>query len=343
MDEAKNVMIRLPSPTLSFPSRSRLSLQRRLFVGCALVASIALATAVSARGQQAPAAQFQGEVDVHWVLVPVVVRSPKGYVKDLKRSDFSLAVDGRPVAIASFDEGEEAPVSLVFMQDLSGSMGIGNELALSRNALNCLLDAHRPGDRWAVASFANGQVFIDVPFTSNLNAVREAIGGFQAYGKTALYDAVSWLPEIALSSESNKRAAILITDGVDNASAIDAATARDRVRAAQLPVYVLGFSTGTPYAVDAKGHKVYRYADLLNLLASLTGGSYYPVTDEDQIDKACHSILEELRFQYVLGFKAGGDEPARYRHITVDIDRKHRDWRISSRKGYQGPPPLTGP
>lgn len=325
------------------PPTTCLGLRNRSVAVGAFVVLLALGTAIGAVSQQTPAAQFQEEVEVHWVLVPVVVRSPQGYVKGLQRSDFSLTVDGRPVALASFDKGEDAPVSLVLMQDLSGSMGIGSELALSRRALDCLLDAHRPGDRWAVASFANGQVFIDVPFTSNLGAVREAIRGFQAYGKTALYDAVSWLPKIALSSESNKRAAILITDGVDNASAIDPVAARERVREAQLPVYVLGFSTGTPYALDPQGHKVYRYADLLNLLATLTGGKYYPVTDKHQIDAACHAVLEELRFQYVLGFKAGGREPSRYRHIGVGLDRKHRNWSISFRRGYQGPPPLGSP
>ncbi|HKI87058.1 MAG TPA: VWA domain-containing protein [Thermoanaerobaculia bacterium] len=308
---------------------------------CLLV--LLLLAPMSARSQEAPAAQFQEQVEVHWVLVPVVVRSPRGYITDLKRSDFSLTVDGRTVSLASFDRGNDAPVSLVLMQDLSGSMGIGNELELSRRALDCLLAAHRPGDRWAVASFANGQVFVDVPFTSNLGAVREAIEGFRAYGKTALYDAVSWLPKIALSSESNKRAAILITDGVDNASTIDPGTARGQVEAARLPVYVLGFSTGTPYALDPEGHKIYRYADLLNLLASLTGGSYYPVSDQDQVDAACRSIVQSLRFQYVLGFKAGGRGVDRYHHIEVNVDRDRRHWKLSFRRGYQGPPPLASP
>lgn len=317
--------------------------RRRSWLTVTLVAVVALGMAIGAGAQQPPAARFQAEVEVHWVLVPVVVRTPKGYVKNLKRSDFSLTVDGRPVPMASFDKGEDAPVSLILMQDLSGSMGIGNELALSRRALDCLLDGRQPGDRWAVASFANGQVFIDVPFTSDLGAVRDAISGFQAYGKTALYDAISWLPRIALKSESNKRAAVLITDGVDNASEVDPVTAREQVRAAQLPVYVLGFSTGTPYALDAKGNKVYRYADLLNLLASLTGGSYFPVGDRNQVQAACHSILQELRFQYVLGFKAGGDQPPGYHRIGVTLAHHRRNWRLSSRHGYLGPPPLSTP
>src|ERR1700744_3118181 len=64
--------------------------------------------------QQTPA--FQDEVSVGLVLVPVVIRAGAGYAKNLEKKDFQLTVEGRPVAIESFERRSDAPASLVFLQ-----------------------------------------------------------------------------------------------------------------------------------------------------------------------------------------------------------------------------------
>ena len=73
--------------------------------------------------------QFAEEVSVAWILVPVIVRGPGGeYVNGLDRGDFALQVDGRSTAFPDFEPRGEAPWSLVFLQDLSGSMGVGGNM-----------------------------------------------------------------------------------------------------------------------------------------------------------------------------------------------------------------------
>lgn len=293
--------------------------------------------AAEATSQDLPAT-FDDEVSVAWILVPVVVRSKKGFVLDLERKDFHLRVDGRPVAFQDFEKRGEAPWSLVFLQDLSGSMGVGGRLEASREAVRYFFDRSRPGDEFALASFASHTTTVDVPFTENLEPLREAVGAWEAYGKTALHDAVSRLPEISGDSRNVKRAAILVTDGVDNASAISANEARDIVRRAELPVYVLGLESGDPYALDPKGGKLYRYADVLNLLASLTGGRYFPISGPDDLKEACATIADEMRYQYVLGFDTAATGGAAYRHISVSVDSR-KELKIQARRGYRGTPP----
>ena len=61
----------------------------------------------------------------------------------------------------------------------------------------------------------------------------EAVATWEAYGTTALHDAIARLPEIAGAARFPRRAALLITDGVDNASSISAAEARELVRRAE--------------------------------------------------------------------------------------------------------------
>jgi Ca-activated chloride channel family protein len=310
---------------------------RAMLAGALLVAGLSGAAPAAAQD-----GRFTDSVAVGWVYVPVVVRNDEGYIKDLRQRDFQLFVDNRPTAVESFETGAQAPVSIVFLQDLSGSMGAGYKLESSREAADYFLDAARPGDEFALASFGAGSVQVDVPFTQDAGAAREAIAAWEAWGTTALQDAVAWLPEIALERTSLKRAAILITDGLDNASTIAADKARDLVRKAQLPVYVLGLESGSPYDLDDAGKKIYRNADMLNLLASLSGGHYFPISGPDDLKEACASVLEDLRHQYVLGFSTGGGGSARFHPLRVAVDGRNRKV-VSFRRGYTGPAPSVTP
>lgn len=303
-----------------------------------LLAAILAVLPLWARAQepQEPAAGFTEEVSVGYVLVPVVVRSGARYVKNLEEDDFRLLVDGRRVSIESFERRAEAPASLMVLQDLSGSMENGGNIELSRDAVRFFLDKALPGDELAVATFASGSMQVEVPFTSDLSVVRESIQGWKAWGTTALHDAVAAMPSISSEGRNPKRFAILITDGVDNASRIPPERAREIVRQAQLPVYVLGMDSGNPFELSTEGKKIYRYADVLNLLATTSGGRYYPISGREDLDRALASILDDLRHQYVLGF-ATGEGPARQRDLRVEVQAGDRT--VLFRRGYKGPPP----
>src|SRR5947209_20579158 len=89
------------------------------------------------QGLPEPGTKFSGEeVAVGYVLVPVIVRSNSGgYANRLDKKDFRLLVDGRPAPVDSFEQRAEAPASIVFLQDLSGSMEAGGKLEASRRAV----------------------------------------------------------------------------------------------------------------------------------------------------------------------------------------------------------------
>lgn len=287
--------------------------------------------------QPAPGASFEEEVAVSWILVPVIVKSRKGYVEGLERQDFQLRVGGKAAAFQDFEQRGEAPWSLVFLQDLSGSMGVGGRLEASREVVLWFLEKAKAGDEFALATFSSGSTQVDVPFTEDLDPLVESVLSWEGYGKTALHDAVSWLPDISAPSRNVKRAAILITDGVDNASHLSAAEARELVERAELPVYVLGLESGDPYAVESGKGEVYDYADVLNLLAYQTGGKYFPIEGPEDLKEACATIAEEMRFQYVLGFETRAEGTPEWRPIQVLVRRE--GVQVVSRKGYRGTPP----
>lgn len=286
---------------------------------------------------QPPASSFQDEVSVGLVLVPVVVRAGAGFAKNLDRKDFRLVIDGKPVPIESFERRSDAPASVVILQDLSGSMASGGKLEESRNVVRFFLSRELPGDEFSLATFASEGLQIDVPFTTNTATLNEAIAGWEAYGTTALHDAVARMPQISLEGHNPKRFAVLVTDGVDNASRLTPEEARAIVQEAQLPTYVLGLEAGNPYELSAEGKKVYRYADVLNLLAAMTGGRYYSINGAEDLQKALTAILDDVRHQYVLGFSTG-DGAVKFHKLEVQVEGKDRRT-VVFRRGYKGTPP----
>ena len=289
--------------------------------------------------QEPQTPQFQDEVSVGLVLVPVVVRSGRGYAKTLDQKDFQLRIEGKTVPIESFERRSDAPASIILLQDLSGSMASGGKLAQSQQALRFFLDKSLPGDEFSIASFAGGIFEVEVPFTKNQGTLREASERWVAYGTTTLHDAVARIPQISLEGRNPKRFALLITDGVDNASRLTPEQARAVVQEAQLPTYVLGLGAGNPYELTQEGKKIYRYADVLSLLAAVTGGRYYSISNQEDLQKALAEILDDVRHQYVLGFSTG-DGAVKFRPLTVEIKGKSRERRaVVFRRGYKGTPP----
>jgi len=317
-----------------------------LFAAAALAAA-AFAAAAAPRdpgaqseppAPRAPLGEFEHSVAVPWVMVPVVVRGPQGYVRDLGRDDFRLFVDGEPVDFPDFESDAETPVSLIVLQDLSGSMANGDKLAASRRALGHLLDRSRPLDELAVATFAGGELRVEVPFTGSEDVLRESMELWEAYGTTAIHDAVAWIPEIGAEGRHPKRAVVLVSDGVDNASVLGPERAREVVRRARLPVYVVGLGREPV----ANGHgpaagEPDSYGVLLRRIALETGGRYYPIRRTREVVPAVSALLDELRQQYVLAFPAApGPEAPRRLEVQVAVPGRVA---VYHRRGYVGGPP----
>jgi len=324
---------------------------RLRFLAAALAAAAAAPGPAEARTQgeaPPPVGEFTESVAVPWVMVPVVVRGPRGYVRGLERGDFRLYVDGERVDFPDFESDAETPVSLVVLQDLSGSMANGGKLAASRRALGQLLDRARPLDEMALATFAGGELTVDVPFTGSEEVLRESMELWEGYGTTAIHDAVASIPEIGAEGRHPKRAVVLVSDGVDNASVLAPGEAREVVREARLPVYVVALGRG-PVAngngadgvrrgpSGARGTASDSYGALLRRLAVETGGRYFPVRRPGEIAPAVAALLDELRQQYVLAFPAApGPSAPRRLEVRVAVPGRVA---VTHRRGYVGGPP----
>ena len=172
-----------------------------VWLAAALLAAAAPARSddPSAAESRAPAGRFQESVSTEKVVVDVHVIDYSGTpIEGLSAADFSLRVDGRPVAVESVEwipaspapplrprpEGEEtlappAPVVLpgrlivLFFQTDYEESRITGQMRMIREA-RTFLDTCSPGDRIAVVSF-DSHLKLRQDFTADRDKLRHAI------------------------------------------------------------------------------------------------------------------------------------------------------------------------
>ncbi len=304
---------------------------------CATAAAGSAPSAAAGQPPEAPRLEFSDSVEVHWILVPAFVEPPAS--AGLPQAAFKLWVNGRPVPIETFENRPEAAASVVVLQDLSGSMHNAQKLVHSRLVLDRLLAGASAEDEFSLVTFTDRHTQVALPFTSDLAAVRERAAGFVAEGSTALYDAITWLPRLSLEGRRSRRAGVVLTDGVDNASLLDARGSMEYVARTELPIYVIDLSdlgASRPSADDGR-------TAALRELCRGTGGRYQRPVSPAELTRAANLVAAELRNQYVLGFGADASQPSSAHSLRVEV-ASAAGTVVRHRPSYFGPPPLvSGP
>ena len=154
-------------------------------------------------------------------------------------------------------------------------------------ALCELAKASNAQDEFVVVNF-NDDPFMDSNFTSNVKSACEALGNMDAYGGTALNDAVLATADHMLKgAKYKKRAIVLVTRGIDNQSHSSVKEMLKGLHETGMPrVYSIGL-LDPRNAAHARG--------ALDLLAKETDGiALYP-ENERQLKEMALQIAEEIR------------------------------------------------
>jgi len=279
------------------------------------------------------------EVTVTAVNIAVTVQDRAGrYVTDLTPGDFSVFENGAKKEITYFQHSFEAPISLTVLLDVSGSMALQDRLREGREALRLFAGGLlRPRDELSLLLFADGDVEVAVPFTYDRTPFFEALAGAVAYGQTALNDALAVSPEFANKGRNDKRALLLLTDGIENGSLVSADRALEIARRVDVPIYVLGYKIPASEQIlkKYKRSEALTQAGIIETLSEFseaTGGrALFPTTPGD-LTIALGSIHRELGHQYTLGYTTNQNPPDEYRNISVVTSSKR--YRVRARKGY---------
>jgi len=263
--------------------------------------------------------------------VPVTVTDPGGaYVTGLRKDDFRLYLDGQPQPIEFFRPDLNAPASIGILVDTSGSMQ--PKIPQARAAIAEFLRNLNDKDDVFLYAFSS-RPFMLQPFTTNHELVERRLALLHAYGQTALFDTIMQGLSMVERGRFDKRAILLITDGMDNTSS---STVNDVIaEARKLGVLVYTIGIGNPNATSGitvmVGPFVYGGdedvvdAKTLNILSTESGARSYiirEVGDGAALRNACETISRELREQYTLGFVPPGCRSGGYRTLRVDVPSK---------------------
>ncbi len=234
-------------------------------------------------------------------------------VRNLKREDFRVYLDGVEQQLAFFDlesrSGQPRPLAVVFAVDISGSM-TAEEMERLRRALNAFstkLANHSA--LYAVMAFGMN-VKVLQKFTSETDKLDRAVdrlarepNGLSTHTYDAVDDAIRMLVRHAPRTRERrlmKRAVLVVTDGFPVGDTVSARTVIERANAADASIYVVtlpSFSrmipttsqTPLPTPLDVSG------------LVQLTGGrSVY--AEDNNYEPLFRALAEEVTSAYVLAF-----------------------------------------
>lgn len=277
---------------------------------------------------QPAVAQYRGKVQVDAVVVPVTVRNGAGRVVDkVARDRFHLRVDGLEVEIGDLAPESDLPLSMGFILDTSGSMA-GHKLAACRDLIMAFLRGRRDHDEYALWTFGDNRVLERFPFGTGWYLLPRVLESIKPWSTTALYDMIQRVPEVMSGAGHPRRAVILLTDGVDNASKLTAADATLLAQRLKTPIYVIGVEP--PPQPVVKGGATYE--EVLELIAELSGGRYQRVPSTENMPAVVTGLLHELSSRFILSFTTSGVGVKKWRRIDVKVD----GYQATTRKGYYG-------
>jgi VWFA-related protein len=265
----------------------------------------------SGAAQQAPA--FTAKVEA--VRVDVLVTDNGQPVRGLGTADFELLDNGVPqqVELVSFDE---IPLNVILALDMSDSVA-GERLEQLRGAGAGLLAALHKEDQAALVSFSHS-VQRGAKLTTDVAAVREALGEAHGTGMTALVDG-TYAGIMIGESDAGRGLLIVFSDGVDTSSWLRADAVLDAARRADVVVY------GVSVVSRLK-------PEFLREITSLTGGRLFEIEKTANLASTFLGILDEFRHRYLVSYTPKG--VAKNGWHKLDVRVKNRRATIKARPGY---------
>ena len=310
-----------------------------LFLVTAFLCAVSAPAFGQEKTQEKKTEDARYDVSVTAITISVTVQDKGGrYIHDLAQKDFEVYENNKRRTITYFNQDSNAPISLTILLDVSGSMAVLDKYQESREALRTLVTSLLgPKDEVSLLIFADGEVEVASEFSTDKSHFLSVLGKTEAYGQTALNDAVAVSPEFAKKGKNEKRALLLITDGIENDSQSTPDQALDIARRVDVPIFIIGYKI--PLSDQSlKGQK--RAPDLtaggivatLDKFSQATGGKAYFLEQPQELSGTLRGIRGELSHQYIIGYTSYVDGGGEYRGIRVVTPRKK--YKIRTRQGY---------
>lgn len=206
-------------------------------------------------------------------------------------------------------EVEFSGIDILLTLDVSGSME-AMDFKLNGQPVNRLeavkdvvakFITERPNDKIGMVAFA-GRPYMVGPLTLDHNWLGQRLKDVmigQVEDGTAIGSAIASAVDHLKDSEAKSRIVILLTDGVNNAGAVNPETSAEAAKQLGIKIYTIGAGTmgeapmpvRDPFGgVRYQMQKVEIDEAVLTKVSDLTGGRYYRATDSDSLRKIYDEI-----------------------------------------------------
>lgn len=260
-------------------------------------------------------------VNTELLLFPIRVRDKRRQEAKLTEGDLSLKDKDRVTSGIYFSAGADR-LALVFALDQSGSLR--EIISQQQDAALALFGRFGEKSRVAVLRFAEKPTLV-AEFGRDMDAARQAFTFSAGLNqRTAIFDAAAAAVrafDALPRSRSERHIVILISDGLDNASATKVAAVMKAAVEHHVSFYVIHL----PLFEPRDGRLAVRSPTRgFRDLAEKTGGKYFLVGDAKSalgpsappdLTSVFQAIEDDLKSQYLLGF---------YISETAHDGRKHR-------------------
>ena len=317
--------------------------------------------------------QFKSGVEL--VTVPVTVTSldHNTYIAGLTAADFRLSENGDRQVITTVSR-ERRPISIAFVVDSSGSMGLGNRKELAVYTAQKIFEGLQPDDQIAIVFFGE-TVERRLPWTRVGDIKQLNWGGWVPYGNTPLNDGMKLGLQLIDEARNPRRAVVLLTDGFENASRESTSSLVKTRQQSETTIYGVGVGSAniddlrtdmqrvqvidkenlprvnaeairqieanTPGASQlVRPQATLPNFDYLETLVGDSGGSVSRVLAMPEVAMAARNLVSELQYEYLLGYTPTKALDGKYRKLKVEMNR--RGLYIRHRGGYLALP-LTRP
>ena len=286
---------------------------KRLLPCTVVLAILATVGVVAVVAQQPAAPTFGRRVDA--VRVDVLVTENGMPVTGLMANDFEVTDNGvaQQVELLAF---YQLPLNVIMAFDVSESV-TGERLLQLQIGARAVLGALARGDRAGLLTFSD-RVRLRRALTTDLDAVRSAVGALTASGSTLLVDG-AYSALMLSGSDSGRDLVLVFSDGLDTDSILAPERVLETARRTDAVIY--GITAGSSGRVG-----------FVKDLADQTGGLSLELPSAVDLQKVFAGVVQEFRKRYVLSFTPRGVTATGWHRLQVRV--KGRRATIAARQGY---------
>ena len=218
----------------------------------------------------------------------------------------TVIVLARPQTYNAWDDKDTEGIDIMLTMDVSASMltedVYPNRMVVAKEVASEFISG-RPNDNIGLVTFA-GESFTACPLTQDhaslINRLQQLTPGIiedQTAIGTGLATAVGRLKD----SKTKSKVIILLTDGVNNAGSISPKMAAELAHTFDIAIYTIGVGTDvgeapypipTPLGTIVRNMPVELDEPTMQLIADISGGSYFRATDNKSLNKIYQHIDE---------------------------------------------------